>query len=95
VEKGGGGSSNDPFGNANQSGTTGGAAGTTGNAPRCGNGKREGAEVCDGSDLGGSTCATHGFSGGTLTCDATACMYDTSMCTGGGGSGTSGGGSGG
>ena len=45
----------------------------------CGNGMIEGPEACDGSDLGGSTCSDQGFSGGTLSCDAS-CNYDTSGC---------------
>jgi len=48
--------------------------------PACGNGVREGAEECDGSDLGGATCAALGFnSGGTLACTA-GCGFDTSGC---------------
>ena len=47
----------------------------------CGNGAQEGGEECDGNDeLGGATCQSQGFSGGTLSCDA-ACEYVTSQCT--------------
>jgi len=35
-------------------------------------------ELCDGSDLGGATCASLGFSGGTLACSG--CTFDTSLC---------------
>ena len=56
----------------------------------CGDGVREGWEQCDGADLGGATCASRGFSGGTLSC-APACEFNTSACTtassGGGGGG--------
>ncbi|MCX4241375.1 hypothetical protein OEB96_12170 [Paraliomyxa miuraensis] len=45
----------------------------------CGNGVREGSEICDGNDLGGASCAGLEFSGGLLACDAS-CMLDTSMC---------------
>ncbi|MCX4246627.1 hypothetical protein [Paraliomyxa miuraensis] len=45
----------------------------------CGNGVREGSELCDGNDLGGASCAGLEFSGGLLACDAS-CMLDTSMC---------------
>lgn len=48
----------------------------------CGNGNIEANEECDGLTLGGTTCASLGFSGGTLTCSA-ACDFDTSQCTGG------------
>ncbi len=49
-------------------------------APECGNGTREGTEECDGTDLGGKTCADiAGFSGGTLACSAS-CTYDVSSC---------------
>jgi len=50
-------------------------AGTT-----CGDGLRNGLEVCEGADLGGTTCANiSGFTGGTLTCDVF-CGFDTSAC---------------
>ena len=48
--------------------------------PDCGNGTVEAPEVCDGSDLGGATCATlPGFVDGTLRC-ASGCTLDTSGC---------------
>lgn len=62
----------------------------------CGNGVKETGEECDGSDLGGATCSSQGFSGGTLTCNAN-CTFNTSQCTtasppsGGGGGGGGGG----
>jgi YVTN family beta-propeller protein len=34
----------------------------------CGNGALEGGEECDGSNLGGESCTTLGFSGGSLSC---------------------------
>ena len=46
----------------------------------CGNGVKEGGEQCDGSDLGGTTCQSLGYSGGTLSCNAD-CTYNTSQCT--------------
>jgi MYXO-CTERM domain-containing protein len=46
---------------------------------QCGNGVREGAEACDGSDLGGASCESLGLSGGVLGCDAS-CMLDPSGC---------------
>jgi cysteine-rich repeat protein len=47
----------------------------------CGDGHRwAGVEACDGVELGGATCMTQGFIGGTLTC-ATDCVLDTSACT--------------
>ncbi|MCS6926816.1 MAG: YncE family protein, partial [Candidatus Binatia bacterium] len=48
----------------------------------CGNGNIEANEECDGLTLGGETCTSLGFSGGTLRCSAT-CEFDTSQCTGG------------
>ena len=48
----------------------------------CGNDMIEGGEECDGSDLGGETCISQGFSGGTLGCDS-GCGFDTSQCTSG------------
>jgi hypothetical protein len=47
----------------------------------CGDGVRTGNEQCDGSDLGGATCAAQGCSGGTPTCLEN-CKLDYSTCTG-------------
>ncbi len=52
--------------------------------PVCGNGVIETGEVCDGSNLGGQTCSSQGFSGGTLACNSTCDGFDTSGCTSGG-----------
>lgn len=52
----------------------------------CGNNIKENGEECDGSDLGGETCFTKGFIGGTLVCDFS-CTFDLSNCNNGGGSG--------
>ena len=50
-----------------------------GTLPGCGNGVVEGAESCDGVDLGGETCASLGFSSGSLACTA-GCGFDVSGC---------------
>ncbi len=47
----------------------------------CGNNLIESPEVCDGTDLGGQTCVTEGFAGGTLACDGSCAAFDTSACT--------------
>lgn len=47
----------------------------------CGNGVKDGVEACDGTDLGGKTCASFGFDVGTLACTAS-CGFDTSGCVG-------------
>ncbi len=46
----------------------------------CGNGVIDGGEQCDGMALGGETCASRGFTGGTLAC-APSCTFDVSGCT--------------
>ena len=46
----------------------------------CGDGSRNGNEVCEGADFGGETCISQGFTGGALLCDGS-CAYDTSACT--------------
>ncbi len=46
----------------------------------CGNGIRQPGEECDGNDLGGQTCVSLGYVGGTLSCKAD-CTFDTSGCT--------------
>jgi len=45
----------------------------------CGNGVREGGEICDGSDLGGASCLLYN-SEGTLGCSADCRSYDLSAC---------------
>jgi hypothetical protein len=60
----------------------------------CGNNIKETGEQCDNSDLGGASCASLGFSGGTLSCTIS-CDFDTSACTTAGGNGGGGGGGGG
>lgn len=54
-----------------------------GGAAVCGDGNADAGEACDGADLSGQSCASQGFSGGVLSCDA-GCSFDTSGCTGGG-----------
>ena len=48
----------------------------------CGNGGLEPSEECDGATLGGESCTTLGFSGGTLSCSTT-CEFETKACIGG------------
>jgi subtilisin-like proprotein convertase family protein len=52
-------------------------------SPVCGNNLREGAEVCDGTDLAGQTCVSQGFTGGTLACNGTCSAFVTTSCTAG------------
>ncbi|MFH2007326.1 MAG: hypothetical protein ABI333_12115 [bacterium] len=49
----------------------------------CGNGVVEGVEQCDGFNLDGKNCASPevGFAGGSLSCVAASCTFDTSGCT--------------
>ncbi|MDD5147888.1 MAG: right-handed parallel beta-helix repeat-containing protein, partial [Candidatus ainarchaeum sp.] len=47
----------------------------------CGNNILEGSEICDGTDLNMQTCATQGFAGGTLGCDANCLSFNKSLCT--------------
>jgi hypothetical protein len=46
----------------------------------CGDGKREGREICDGRDLGGMTCEGMGLSPGPLTCRGDCSSFDASAC---------------
>lgn len=52
---------------------------TTGPTITCGDGVIEAPEECDGAELGGQTCMSLGFSGGTLSC-ASNCAFDKSQC---------------
>ena len=45
----------------------------------CGDGIVDSGENCDGSNLTGNTCASLGYSGGTLSCSSS-CTFDTSGC---------------
>jgi cysteine-rich repeat protein len=56
----------------------GGAGGPT--LPICGDNVTETGEDCDNTDMGGATCISQGFTGGTLKCNAD-CTFDTSSCT--------------
>ena len=50
--------------------------------PRCGNGRVEGEEACDGEDLGGATCESLSMGIGDLACAAD-CTMDVSGCSNG------------
>nr|WP_276598575.1 hypothetical protein [Nannocystis sp. SCPEA4] len=54
---------------------------TTGPDPTCGNAALDAGEVCDGTELGGATCESEGFDGGTLACQADCTALDVSGCT--------------
>lgn len=46
----------------------------------CGNNTIEGSEVCDGSALNSQTCASQGFSSGSITCNPDCLGFNTSSC---------------
>ena len=46
----------------------------------CGNGIREAEEACDGTDLGGDSCQTAGWTGGELRCADNCLVFDASDC---------------
>lgn len=56
-----------------------GCAGSKSGSPVCGNSWLDDGEECDTVDLAGQTCASRGFSGGTLACAAD-CTFDTTSC---------------
>lgn len=56
------------------------AACTNPSTPLCGNKVIETGEACDGTTLGGKTCTSLGFTGGTLACSST-CQLNTASCT--------------
>ncbi len=46
----------------------------------CGDGVAEGAELCDGADVGIDSCTSEGFDAGDLVCNATCDGFDTAGC---------------
>ncbi|MFO0755253.1 MAG: hypothetical protein U0359_02105 [Byssovorax sp.] len=60
---------------------SGGSGGSGGGEPPhpCGDGMIGPGEECDGQDLGGATCVSLGFAGGTVTCNGQ-CKLDTTKC---------------
>ena len=50
-------------------------------AAACGDGIKNGVEICEGADLGAAACTDLGFYGGTLACNAE-CEFNTSGCVG-------------
>ncbi len=46
----------------------------------CGDGIREGTEICDGADLGGESCLSQGFDTGNLACNFDCQSFDASGC---------------
>jgi hypothetical protein len=74
-------------GNTGNTGNTGGGgSGNTGGSggspqPGCGNGIREGTELCDGADFGGQTCQDFGlYPQGALWCAADCSIVDETGC---------------
>ena len=47
--------------------------------PTCGDGKKNGSELCDKADLGGKSCKALGYASGTLKCTPK-CAFDTAGC---------------
>lgn len=60
-------------------------------AASCGDGIVSNSEQCDGSNLNGQSCASLGYTSGTLSCTNN-CTFDKSGCSSGGGGGGGGGG---
>ncbi len=59
----------------------------------CGNNVLDPGEMCDGVNIGVETCASatmNAMPTGTLRCAPVTCMFDTSMCSGGAGTGGTG-----
>ncbi len=49
-------------------------------SPLCGNNKKEGAEICDGTDLGSQTCISQSGVDGSLGCSSNCLSFDTNNC---------------
>ena len=60
--------------------------------PECGDGVIEGDEQCEGTDFGGKSCSSYGYSRGSLSCNS--CRISKSGCSNGNGGSSSGGGGG-
>jgi PKD domain len=76
-----GGSGSGSGGSASGSGGSTASGGSAGSGI-CMNGTVDRGEACDGSNLVNATCASLGFTGGTLACSSS-CQFDVSGCTGG------------
>jgi len=72
------GSSSDGSSSGSSSDTDGGSS-STGN-DTCGDDAIDGSDLCDGTDVGGETCVSEGFYGGTLACAVDCSAYDASAC---------------
>lgn len=48
--------------------------------PFCGDGVVDDLEDCEGSNLGGETCVSQGYDGGTLRCTTDECIFDYDHC---------------
>ena len=79
---GGAGSGGSSGGSAGSSAGASGSGGVGGMSGNCGNGTVDPGEECDGSNLQNSTCASLGFSSGTLSCSST-CQFNVVSCVGG------------
>jgi hypothetical protein len=62
------------------SGTSTSTGGTSTGTTGCGNGKIDAGEQCDGTNLGGKTCASYGYISGTLSCTSD-CKVTLTKCT--------------
>lgn len=67
-------------GESGSSGGTGSASGATMPGPLCGNGVIDPGEDCDGAELAGDSCQSHGFADGTLLCSEQ-CGFDEHLCS--------------
>ncbi len=63
------------------------------NTEYCGDGVKNSTEQCEGSDFGGKSCASYGYTKGTLSCSS--CIISSSGCSNSSSSGGSSGGGGG
>ncbi len=72
--------SSDATSSSGGSSSTGGGSSSTGAVAFCGDGVLDPEESCDGAALGGISCDTFGFVGGTLTC-ADDCTFVVQACT--------------
>lgn len=80
VSQGGAGQGGGSAGGASQGGAGPGSSEAGGSGPECGNGMLDPGETCDVGNLGGATCQSEGYDGGSLKCTGDCIGFNEAGC---------------